>query len=250
MRNTVLLPFRLSFKIYFGLVFFLSLLVLYPLFFLFLRILPRYKVVFKLKRFWALLLQMAILSPTHIKRAKEEIKTVGPKLIIANHTSYLDIILMYRLFKEPFIFIGKAELLKWPLFSIFFKTMDVAVDRTNPRSAARSLAKARQRMQEGFSVAIFPEGTISLKAPEMRRFKGGAFKLAVEEQVPIVPVCFHSNYKVMSDPDHKHGKAGPDLLRVSVLPEVQTKGKTSEDLILLRDVCFSQIQNALENGNK
>ncbi len=243
----LLTPFRVAFKIYYGLYFYLTLAVLYPGFWYLLKVKKNYRVGFALKRFWSVLLQIGCLSPLKIEweDGKENFPK-GASVICSNHSSYLDIIMMYRVVPEFFVFMGKKELLSWPLFSIFFKTMDIAVHRKNPRLAMQSLNRAAGELKVGNAIAIFPEGTIPGSVPHMGRFKDGAFKLAIENQVPVVPISFVTNWRLISDPDNLKGHARPGVIKVVVHKAIETKGMTSQDLVNLRSQTFEAIDKSLE----
>ena len=81
----------------------------------------------------------------------------GPFIICPNHGSYLDIITMYRVFKRYFIFMGKAEILEWPLFGIFFsKGMNISVNRQSNRGSHEALKKSRIGTKEWSQYCDFP----------------------------------------------------------------------------------------------
>lgn len=94
---------------------------------------------------------------------------------------------MYNVIPEYFLFMGKYELLRWPLFNMFFKDMNIAVNRGSHVEAAKAFRRAANALDRGTSLALFPEGTIPVFTPRLKPFKDGAFKLAIEKQVPIVP---------------------------------------------------------------
>jgi len=228
-------PLYLLYKIYFVIIFLLTTLLLYPFFYFLLKKEKWFPIAFRWKRFWARLMGILHLIPTSVK-GKEHLKLDGPFLLVANHCSYLDIIKMYRITPAYFSFMGKAELLKWPLFKIFFtKKMDIAVHRGNSKAALAAVHAAAEKIDKGQSVAIFPEGTIPSDVPNMMRFKNGAFKIAIEKQVPIIPVTFMDNWKRLSDPENLFDIAGPGLCRIIIHPPIHTAGLKEEDLVTLRD---------------
>ena len=118
-------------------------------------------------------------------------------IICSNHFSYLDIpMLGYT--PTSFLFVGKSSLGKIPLFGYMFKRLHITVDRENFKDRYNSLQKASTELDTGRSVVIFPEGGITSKRPpEMSRFKEGAFKLAVEKQIPILPVTIPYNWIIL-----------------------------------------------------
>lgn len=117
-------------------------------------------------------------------------------LFVANHTSMTDIMLMFYSTKSPFVFVGKKELAKFPLFGFIYKRTCILVDRGNSKSRVQAFRNAEKRLNQGLSVCIFPEGGV----PDdyhliLDEFKDGAFRLAIEHQIPIAPMTFHDNKK-------------------------------------------------------
>ncbi|MEP1985857.1 MAG: lysophospholipid acyltransferase family protein, partial [Maribacter dokdonensis] len=78
-------------------------------------------------------------------------------MLVANHTSMLDIMLMLVVSKNPFVFVGKKELVKIPLFGFFYKRVCIMVDRDNTQSRTGVYRRAQKRLQQGLSICIFPE---------------------------------------------------------------------------------------------
>lgn len=147
-----------------------------------------------------------------------------------------------------FVFMGKSELLKWPLLNVFFKNgnFDIAVPRGSIVGSARAMDAARLAIDEEKSVVIFPEGTIpESNLPKMIRFKNGAFKLAIEKQVPIVPVTYLTNWKIFGEPFFYKDKAMPGISKVVVHEPIETKGMTENDLVNLREQVYTIIDNEL-----
>jgi 1-acyl-sn-glycerol-3-phosphate acyltransferase len=221
------------FKLWFGLWFYATLLLLYP-FFRLTMLRPQWLVAtFRLKQLWSMLLQLGLLSILHTRRQKQ---LPQPAIFVSNHCSYLDIVFMYQVVRQPFIFMGKDSLLKWPLFGDFFRHMDIPVDRDSRVSSARALIKARRCIEQGWSVAIFPEGTIPPTAPVMIDFRDGAFKLAVETGRPVVPITWLNNAQLFSDPDNRLGSAHPGVVKAIVHPPVDPAAFKGDYVSLSRHV--------------
>ena len=143
-------------------------------------------------------------------------------------------------------FMGKAELLKHPVLKLFFQTIDVPVDRASKIAGYRALKKVEANILKGMSLILYPEGTMSLTAPEMGEFKSGAFKLAVDTQVPILPVTFLNNYKLMRGSGFKYGSL-PGTMRAYFHAPIETKGLSSaEDIENLSKRVFDIIDSKLE----
>ncbi|HUP65927.1 MAG TPA: lysophospholipid acyltransferase family protein [Thermoanaerobaculia bacterium] len=126
----------------------------------------------------------------HEIRNRERLLQNQPCVYLANHRSNLDLIVMSELFPPSSIVIGKREVTRVPFFGkIFVRGGNVAIDRKDPVAARAGMEIAEKRIRDdGLSVFIFPEGTRNYGT--MRPFKKGAFHLARNTGIPIVPtVC-------------------------------------------------------------
>lgn len=166
-------------------------------------------------------------------------------MLVANHTSMTDIMLMLYVSKNPFVFVGKAELSKIPLFGFFYKRTCILVDRNNARSRHAVFAEAQKRLNNGLSVCIFPEGGV----PEdeeivLSEFKDGAFRLAIEHKIPIAPITFHDNKKRLS---YTFFSGGPGKMRVTVHKIIPTGILEMEDKRMLKMQVYELILNELKH---
>ncbi|SDR93581.1 lysophospholipid acyltransferase family protein [Christiangramia echinicola] len=158
----------------------------------------------------------------HIKVDADELpKKNKSYMLVANHTSMLDIMLMLSVIKQPFVFIGKKELGKIPIFGFFYRRTCILVDRKNQKSGKAAFEEAQRRLKQGNSVCIFPEGGV----PDdhtiiLDQFKDGAFRLAIEHKIPIIPLTFHDNKKRFS---YKFLTGRPGKLRVKIHNFIHTK---------------------------
>ncbi len=234
---------RLAYKLWFVIVFLVSMLLLYLPFKVLLRKPSRYPKAFKLMRAWGGFLNFFLLVPVKVRR--EAPLPPPPYVVCMNHSSYLDIIHTFNVVPDYFLFMGKYELLRWPLFRIFFKDMHIAVNRGSRTSAARAFMKAGQALERGISVCIFPEGTIPPSVPRMKSLKDGAFRLAVDKQVPIVPITFLDNWRLFGDPETLLGRGHPGRARVVVHPAIPTRGLLPGDIDNLRHQVFEAIESPL-----
>lgn len=205
--------------------------------------------VFQLKKIWAhwILLSCVI-------RYKIEFESPIDKdqayMICPNHSSYLDIVLTNIAFPNYFHFMGKAELLKMPLLNIFFKRMNITVNRGSITDSHKAFKRANKDLQKGISIAIFPEATIPECSPNLSAFKNGAFKIAIEQQVPIVPITFLDNWYIFPDSGAERFVVRPGLTRIVVHKPISTVGMKEDDVSKLRMLVFNLIQKTLsERGN-
>lgn len=146
---------------------------------------------------WAKVMQW--LTPMPVKIIGRE--NIDPKqsyIIVSNHQSASDIVAIYGSIGIQFRWILKQELRKAPLLGIACEKMQhIFIDRSSARASYRSIQKAKEILTNGTSVVIFPEGTRS-KTGEMGTFKHGAFKMAFELGLPILPITLNGTHSVMS----------------------------------------------------
>lgn len=234
------------YKIYFFVVFIITSLIFYPFFSLLLLNERHFDKVFKLKKLWAFIVCFFTGIFVDVKGEEHILKNEN-YVICANHMSYFDIVLMYRVIPFYFVFMGKAELEKWPFVGIFFKKqMDISVNRSSVRQSALAFQKANLQLLKGNSIAIFPEGTISEKTPEMLRFKNGAFQMAINQNVEVLPITFLNNHLRLNNPEKMFSKNLPGITRVIIHKPISVKGgKLKEDLVFLRENTFKTIQTEL-----
>ncbi len=121
-----------------------------------------------------------------------------PQVLVANHTSWFDVLAMAAFMPGPYRFVAKQELAKVPWFGpAWVACGHVAIDRSDRRKAIESLAVARKRIEEDRpTVILFPEGTRSPDG-ELRPFKKGAFVLAIQTGVEVVPAAILGSLEVM-----------------------------------------------------
>ncbi|WP_396173906.1 lysophospholipid acyltransferase family protein [Flavobacterium sp.] len=224
--------FWVLWRIWFYVLMGLIIVILFPL--LFISILKEewYPFFFKLARFWARGVLIGMGFYTKIDR-EQEFETNKSYMLVANHTSMTDIMLMLYVSKNPFVFVGKMELAKIPLFGFFYKRTCILVDRNSSKSRFGVFERAQKRLNQGLSICIFPEGLVpDDESIILGEFKDGAFRLAIEHQIPIVPMTFADNKKRFS---YTFFSGSPGLMRAKIHRFVETKGKTLEDKKEIKD---------------
>ncbi|TYA66265.1 lysophospholipid acyltransferase family protein, partial [Seonamhaeicola marinus] len=180
------------YRIWFYILVALPIVVLFPFLLLSISKESWYPYFFKLARFWAKFILIGMGFKTSFQ--KEQIPEKGQSyMFIANHTSMADIMLMLVSVKNPFVFVGKKELAKIPLFGFFYKRTCILVDRSSPESRKAVFLRAQRRLKQGLSICIFPEGGVPEEDIVLDTFKDGAFRLAINHQIPIVPLTFADN---------------------------------------------------------
>lgn len=122
--------------------------------------------------------------------SQEELDKNQSYIIVANHTSLMDIMLMLIVVKQPLVFVGKAELSKLPIFGPLYKKLNIPVDRKNSGSRALVFRKVSEKIKQGKSVCIFPEGGVPDVQISLSDFKDGPFALSSILKVPMVVFTF------------------------------------------------------------
>lgn len=173
---------------------------------------------------------------------EEAIDWSKPYIICPNHTSYLDITALTLMCPPNFSFMGKIELLDNPVTGLFFRTIDIPVDRNSKVSSFKAFRQAKERLAEGRSVVIFPEGLIGEEyPPRLYEFKNGPFRLAIEMGIPVIPVVIHDAWKLYWDEAKQFGSR-PGITRISVLKPVLTDALEINDANTLRDRVHATMQ--------
>ena len=239
----ILMPlYRVWFYILMG----IPIVILFPLLLVLTISEKTYSLFFKFAQFWAAIILFGMGFWPSIKRA-ESMKKDQSYMLVANHTSMSDIMMMLLISKNPFVFVGKKELAKIPVFGFFYKRTCILVDRNNPKSRTEVFDRARKRMQDGVSICIFPEGGVSDDLNiVLDTFKDGAFRLAIEHQIPVLPVTLFDNKKRF--PFHFF-KGGPGIMRAQTHKAIETKGMSvAADKVRFRESVRNIILHSLENG--
>jgi 1-acyl-sn-glycerol-3-phosphate acyltransferase len=164
----------------------------------------------------------------------------NPYVMVANHESFVDILLLSQLPWEM-KWLSKASMWKIPVLGwSMWAVRDVAVHRGKASSARDAMDACRTRLKGKVSVMIFPEGTRS-KTAEMLPFKDGAFRLAIDAGVPIQPMALFGTRRALAKHDWR---IGPAHAVVEVLEPEPTEGLTLSDLPALKERVRERIQVA------
>lgn len=143
---------------------------------------------------------------------------------------------------------GKQELEDGLVTGLFFRTVDITVNRESKMSSFRAFKKASERLQEGISLIIFPEGGISDQyPPQLCPFKNGPFRLAIELNIPIIPVSSLNTWKILWDTGTKYGSR-PGIAKFKVHKPIDTSVLSVDDADTLRDEVYEIINADLNQG--
>ena len=160
-----------------------------------------------------------------------------PYVVVSNHESFADILLISHLPWEM-KWLSKAELFRIPVMGwLMHLAGDVAVKRGFGPSAVEAMARCREVLAHRVSVMIFPEGTRSTTA-DLLPFKDGAFRLAIDAGVPILPLALHGTASALPKHDWRFGRS---TAVVEVLAPVETTGLTAADVSRLKE----QVRNTI-----
>ncbi|MBQ1276119.1 MAG: 1-acyl-sn-glycerol-3-phosphate acyltransferase [Flavobacteriales bacterium] len=168
-------------------------------------------------------------------------------MIVSNHSSAADIMLSYLSVPLQFVFVGKAELAKIPVFGAIYKGSNILVDRRSLDSRRSILPKAKAEIARGRSIFIYPEGTTKHHTRRLMPFKDGAFVLAIDCGIPILPVTFLDNVELFPSDELK---GHPGLLRAVIDKPIETKGMSIEDKERLKEEVFNIIDSRLAEAGR
>lgn len=218
-------PFWVLYRIWFYVLVAIPIIILFPILIISISREQWYPLFFRLARIWSkfILIGMGF----GYKIIREEIPDPNKSyMFVANHTSMADIMLMLVAVKNPFVFVGKQELAKIPLFGFFYKRTCILVDRSSAKSRQAVFLRAQRRLKQGVSICIFPEGGVPEEHILLDSFKDGAFRLAINHQIPVVPITFYDNKKRFS---YTFFSGSPGKMRAKIHKFIPTEGLTTKD---------------------
>ncbi len=224
-------PLWLFYRIWFYILVALPIVVMFPLLLISISREKWYPFFFRLARFWAKFILVGMGFNYRVTKAE----IPDPKksyMFVANHTSMADIMLMLVTIKNPFVFVGKRELAKIPLFGFFYKRTCILVDRNSAKSRQAVFLRAQRRLKQGLSICIFPEGGVPEEHIVLDEFKDGAFRLAINHQIPVVPITFYDNKKRFS---YTFFSGSPGKMRAKIHKFFSTSGLTTADTKALNE---------------
>ncbi len=239
-------PFWLLWRIWFYVLVIVPIILLSPILIITIAKESWYKHFFKIAQLWAYIILYGMGFLPKVKKP-QPINTCQSYMLVANHTSMLDIMLMLVSVNNPFVFVGKKELAKYPVFGFFYKRTCILVDRSNSKSRHAVYARAQKRLSQGLSICIFPEG----KVPDdesivLDEFKDGAFRMAIEYQIPILPIVFPDNKKRFS---YTFFSGSIGKTRAFIFEPIPTTNLVLEDKTALKNKVYQLIYGSLININ-
>lgn len=190
---------------------------------------------------WALKILVALAGCRVRVIGKENMDVSGAKVFAANHTSYIDVLLLVSRLDAPYRFIAKREVRDMPFVGAFLERLGhLKFDRTDSEARLREVQEVEELLRRGESVFFFPEGTFTAEAG-VRPFQLGAFKAAVATGAPIVPISLEGTRKILRDGTYL---PRPGSVKITVHPPIYPAaghqastgdGSGWRELIRLRD---------------
>jgi len=193
--------------------------------------------------FWFFLLGI------HHKNIYEQPHDMSKQYIfLSNHISYFDIPVMMKAVRKQHIrILGKSEMARIPVFGFIYKNAVVMVDRKSAAQRSKSVKILKSILKKNISIFICPEGTFNMTNASLKSFYDGAFRIAIETQIPIRPILFLDTY------DRLNYKSifslSPGKSRAVYLQETVTAGLTLADLPSLKEKIYNQMGEGLIRYN-
>lgn len=184
------------------------------------------RIVLAITRHWAR--SLIALTGSDIRVVgQEHIPQDTAVLVVSNHQSNFDIPIILASVNKSIAFIAKAELGYLPVFSLWMKYIGcVMMKRSDKRQSLKAINHAIDKMKNGLSFVIFPEGTRSVDG-RLAEFKAGSFKLATKAGVPVLPVSIDGSFRMMKK---KSFKISPVRMTVTILPVIPIEGQDPPQL--------------------
>ncbi len=204
-------------------------------------------ILYKICRFWADVFFFTT-GIRHKNIYEEKHDRSKQYIFVSNHISYLDIPMMMKAIRRQHVrILGKSEMTRVPIFGSIYKKGAVLVDRENAGKRLQSVKNLIYFLNKKISVFICPEGTFNMMNQPLKNFYDGAFKIAIQTQTPIKPILFLDTY------DRLNYKSvfslNPGKCRAVYLSETSTEGLTANDVTLLKDKIFLQMEDVLKRYN-
>ena len=176
-------------------------------------------------------------------KGKNKIVKNSPAVFIANHNSFLDTPAAFMAITTRFMPLGKIEMKKVPFFGWFYPKVVVVINRDSIDSRKVSMQMMKKKLAEGTSIFIFPEGSMNRGNKSLNDFYEGAFQLAIDAQVPIIPMVIKNTGKIL--PPYKTN-VFPGIVSVEVLNPLSTQNLSREDIYQLKLRAFNEMEKIIE----
>jgi 1-acyl-sn-glycerol-3-phosphate acyltransferase len=178
---------------------------------------------------------------------REKLDPKGVYVMVANHLSLLDILVMFRLFRH-FKWVSKVENFRVPFIGWNMSlNRYIPLRRGDRESIQRMFAECERTLAEGSSIMMFPEGTRSADG-RMRDFRAGAFELAQRSRRPILPLAIHGTAEAL--PKRGFILRGRHRISISILEEIPVEEVVSQPIDALTKQARNRIATALQQESE
>lgn len=151
-------------------------------------------------------------------RGQEHFRDKQVYIVTCNHNSFLDVPVLTPFVPGPNKTIAKAEMAKIPIFGLVYKRGSILVNRKDKASRQHSYIEMKHVLDQGMHMCIYPEGTRNKTSRPLKEFHDGAFRLAVDNNIPIIPALIFNTRKIL--PTGKTFYFNPGRIELHFLPEV------------------------------
>lgn len=179
----------------------------------------------------------------HRNQYEQPLETNKQYIFVINHISYLDATIIVKTIRQPVRALGKIEMGSVPVFGFIYKYAAVRVDRGSAENRAKSIRNMKSILKKGISIIVFPEGTFNMTENPLKDFYDGAFRVAIEMQMPIKPILFldthdRMNYKSIFS-------LNPGKNRAVFLEEIPVENLTQKDVPVLKQKVYDLMDKKL-----
>lgn len=200
-------------------------------------------------RTWSRIVCGMLLLPVRVE-GRENLRKGQSYIFVANHQGTLDIFMIYGFLGRNFKWMMKKELRKMPLIGIACdKAHHIFVDRSGPKKIEETIEKARATLKDGISLVVFPEGTRTYTGSP-GRFKKGAFLLADELQLPVVPITISGSFEALPRSRGMVNFVEHHTLRLIIHRPIPPVGKGTDDIRETMNATYNTICNSLAEIRK
>ena len=241
----LLKPFQWLYSIYAAIFFILIMLIIFPFVLIasFFGHIKGGNMIIRLCMFWAdLWFPLVFIWPKRIYEVPHN--KMKPYIFVSNHISNLDAALLVKAYRQPIRPLGKVEMSKVPIFGFIYRNAIVTVDRNNATDRIKSVRILKSIISKGISVLVFPEGTFNMTQEPLKKFYDGAFRVAIETQIPVKPVLFLDTYDRL--PYGHVFSMTPGRCRIIYLDEIPVNGLTRADAAILKEKVYNIMAEKLK----
>jgi 1-acyl-sn-glycerol-3-phosphate acyltransferase len=238
---------RFVFALIAGLLFTISLILVVPCYFFVFSAYSKDKAphaAHKISRTWTKVLFLLFLIRVKVGN-RNFIDSRKTYIFIANHRSLLDIPAYAYACKNTIRFLAKIELTKIPLMGYIINKLYVSVDRKDKEARKQSMERMKDSLKEHVSVFICPEGTRNKTDEPLLDFRDGAFRLAIESQLPLAILTVRNTEKLLSP--FKLFSLSPGTIYCTWSKPIETKGMTEDDLGRLKEMARELMLKTLDH---